>query len=242
MSYTVVDTIILGAIFVILTYLSYLLLKKLKINIEKNVFLGIFLWVLAAAFVRVFEDAGIYPNFFFIVTPGIVLTFAGILAILFYFGSFLEKKKKIKLWKTLSISALFVIIPHIPFFKIRYVNSFLALVFFLIIFGIMLVLNEIINLDFFSFSALASHMFDASVTFTSIQFFGYVEKHVLPNFLINLFGPFVMFPLKLIFLIPVIYLINKNSEEKLRRFLLLVIFVMGIAPGLRNMLRLAMGI
>jgi uncharacterized membrane protein len=52
-----------------------------------------------------------------------------------------------------------------------------------------------------------------------------------------------MYPLKLAVLVPVIYIINKYSEEKnLRNYLLIIITILGLATGLRDAFRLFMGV
>ena len=89
-----------------------------------------------------------------------------------------------------------------------------------------------------------THMFDASATFISIDLFGYGEQHFIPEFLINVTGTaLVMFPLKLAVLVPVIYIVHKHSDNNnLRNFLLLVIFLLGLVPALRDLLRISMGV
>lgn len=91
-------------------------------------------------------------------------------------------------------------------------------------------------------AGLSAHIFDACSTWISIDNFGYVEKHVLPTLLINLSGTaFVMILLKLAIIIPVLYIIDKHAEDKrFGNILKIVIFIMGLAPGLRNTIRLAM--
>ncbi len=244
MQYTVQTTFLLGIVLVFLTYIFYNFCEKFKIKIDKNFAFGISMWVLLAAFVRVFEDANIYPKNFFTVTPGIIILFAIIILPVFLIGLWLEKNNKFSLWKTLSISALIPIIIHIPFLRIaNFYGVFLVLSIFGAIFAIMFFSNKIIGAGIFSFMALAAHMFDATTTFVAMQFFGYYEQHLLPTILINLSGPWVMFLLKIIFIVPIIYLINKYSEEEnIRKFLLLAIFVIGLAPALRNLLRLAIGV
>jgi uncharacterized membrane protein len=99
-----------------------------------------------------------------------------------------------------------------------------------------------------------AHFIDASATFISIdQPFGiggqlnYTEKHVIPHILISLFHTAaVMFILKLIIIIFVIYVIDiaLKSElapnPRLTGLIKLCILVLGLAPGTRDMLRLVM--
>ncbi len=94
-----------------------------------------------------------------------------------------------------------------------------------------------------------SHLFDAASTYRGITTYGYIEKHVLPNLLIEVTGtPLVMFPLKLILICSVIYILDVAMEKELSEENTLVIFLkflvitLGAAPAVRNTLRIAMGI
>ncbi|MFO8110000.1 MAG: DUF63 family protein [Thermoplasmata archaeon] len=94
-----------------------------------------------------------------------------------------------------------------------------------------------------------AHMLDASATYRGISAYGYVEKHVLPSIAIDLFGTsFVMYPMKMILVLFVIYTLDIWFDEELKEvpsvknLIILVIIILGLAPGIRNMLRLAMGV
>jgi uncharacterized membrane protein len=91
-------------------------------------------------------------------------------------------------------------------------------------------------------------MLDASSTFIGVDMLGYYEKHVLPSYLIDLTGTaFVMYPLKLVIFIPVLYILDNNFNEdeesrNLRTFVKLVILVLGLSPACRNTIRMVFGI
>ncbi len=94
-----------------------------------------------------------------------------------------------------------------------------------------------------------AHMFDASATYRGISAYGYIEKHVLPALAIELTGTsLVMYPLKIALIFIVIYSIDVWYYDELKeipnvkRLLQFAIIVLGLAPGIRNMLRLAMGV
>ena len=89
-----------------------------------------------------------------------------------------------------------------------------------------------------------AHMLDASSTYYGVDWFGYYEKHVVPTFLIDLTGSAaIMFPLKLAILLPVLYMIDKSMQEpSLRNLTKLTLITLGLAPAVRNTLRLALGI
>ena len=136
-------------------------------------------------------------------------------------------------------------------------------------------------------AVLAAHFLDASSTFFALTNFGYFEQHVLPTFLINIFGPIVMFPLKIVVVLIVLALIDRYSGAKpvqgtlesfakpaatmennhesqgqaahgaqdqgtdgmamqrnrdFSNFLKIVIVILGLAPGLRDLIRLVAGV
>ncbi len=94
-----------------------------------------------------------------------------------------------------------------------------------------------------------AHLFDASSTYRGIEAYGYAEKHVIPNLLIEATGtPLIMFPMKLVLIVFVVYILDviMKSEfydkKSLIVLLKFVIIVLGMAPAVRNTLRLAMGV
>lgn len=99
-------------------------------------------------------------------------------------------------------------------------------------------------------SILLVHLLDASSTFYGMEFhtIEYIEKHVVPTFLIDLAGTSsIMFPLKLMVFIPVIYILETqfNDDEEsmhLKDVLKLTIIVLGLAPATRNTVRMVFGI
>ncbi|MFW5945429.1 MAG: DUF63 family protein [Candidatus Natronoplasma sp.] len=93
-----------------------------------------------------------------------------------------------------------------------------------------------------------AHLFDASSTYRGITAYGYIEKHVLPGFLIEYTGPSIIFIINVILVLIVIYLLDVflekdfSEDDDLRYLLKFVIIVLGASPAVRNTLRLAMGV
>ena len=98
--------------------------------------------------------------------------------------------------------------------------------------------------DRFNLMIIYAHMLDASSTYIGVDWFSYYEKHVLPTFLIDLTGSAaIMFPLKLIILLPVLSMIDRSIEDpSLRNLVKLTLITLGLAPAVRNTLRLALGV
>jgi uncharacterized membrane protein len=248
--FTLESTIVLGLVLIALVFFLYKFFTKLNIKIDKKFFYGILPWLILSVFVRVYEDAGIYPDTIFTKTPGIIIVFVAIVIPVFFFANWLEKKKGFPLWKTMAITGTILIIPHLPFIQaVNPKGAGLIFIFFAICVGIFGVIKKLISkhykLDFLMSGAITAHLLDASATFVSLTFYGYNEQHVLPTFLINLAGgAWIMYPLKMAVIIPVVYLINRYAKEdkRLRNLLLIAVAVLGLAPGLRDMFRLFMGV
>jgi len=244
--FTLFSTIVLGLVVVFGTYFVYHVFRKLDVKVDKYLVYGIVPWIVFAAFVRVYEDAGIYPTHFFTQTPGIEILFVALFIPFLFLAKFLEKKYNIAFWKTMTVTGTIGALVHVPFFKIVNPKGFLLIfVFFAIAIGLIGAVRHFIKFDLLSFWALAAHMVDASATFISMTFYNYTEQHILPTFLINnLGGAWVMFPLKLAVLIPVLYILNKYAKEDklLKNTIILAIIALGLAAGFRDALRLLMGV
>lgn len=242
--YTIETTAVLGVFLVVLSYVLFYILNRLKIKIDEKLAIGLMPWVVTAAFARVLEDAKIYPDTFFTTTPGIILLFAIIVIPIFLIGKYIEDKKKFPLWKTLAITGTIAAIINAPMLRItNFYAAGLIFVTFAVILSIMSIVRRFVKTDNLSFWAIGAQLFDASATFISLSKFGYAEQHVLPTYLIGMTGPWIMFPLKLAVIIPIVYLLDKYcDDEEIRKFLLIAILVLGLAPGLRDTLRLAVGV
>lgn len=244
--YTFFGTFVLGLVAVFGTYFMYLLFKKFNFKIDKYFVYGVIPWILLSVFVRVYEDAGFYPTMFWTQSPGIEILFVLIVVPFLLLSQFIDKKYGIAYWKTLAAAGFLFVGVHLPFLKFVEIKGFLLVfIIFSIAIGVIGIVRKFIKFDLLMFWAFAAHMIDASATFVSMTFFNYGEQHIVPTFLINAFGgAWVMFPLKLIVLVPVLYIVNKYTKDDklLRNTLLVAIMTLGLAAGLRDAVRLLMGV
>jgi uncharacterized membrane protein len=211
-----------------------------------EVFLSLVPFIFFGSSARALVDNGLYPLNLFLVTPGIyVLTGLATITALFL-SVYLEKKKGWDYRYLLFTIGALMCVPNI--LMITYIN----LVPLIQILGswalvsapFILVRNRWWLLkDKFNLSVLIAHLLDASTTFVAVDFYGYGEQHVLPNTLTQLVDTaVVMFPLKITVILAVLYVIDTNVNDKTTRNMLkLAIFILGLAPGLRNLLSLIMG-
>ncbi len=94
-----------------------------------------------------------------------------------------------------------------------------------------------------------SHYVDGAATFRGLDAWGYGEKHVLPSLHIDLTGTAaVMLVLKFLVVTAVIYLLDVAYREDMDRtptlawLVRVAVMVLGLAPGVRDALRIAMGV
>jgi len=100
--------------------------------------------------------------------------------------------------------------------------------------------------DKLNISVLAAHLLDATSTYIGIDLLDYTGKHVIENLIVKYTGSAVgMYLLKLGILIPVLYLMDTQfheEEKELKNMVLLALITIGLAPAVRNTLRMAFGI
>lgn len=243
--YNPVNTTVYGLILIIAVYLIFKLLKKLDIKIDRYFSISLLPFIILGGLVRVLEDAEVLTSYLFVSPLVYFMIFFVTLASLFS-SILIEKKFGIKYYKPFFAIGLSILLYSLIFIEL--VNLVAVTIILLITvawFGGFLLINylkpKILSMQ--NSLVLGGHMLDASATFTALSFFGYWEQHVLPSFFIDLFGPVSFFILKLAVLIPVLFLVDRyveNEEEK--NWLKLIILVLGLAPGVRDMTRLGMGV
>ncbi|MFB6088554.1 MAG: DUF63 family protein [Candidatus Aenigmatarchaeota archaeon] len=241
--YNIVNTLTYSLILVFAVILIYKLLRRLDISMDKNFFVGLFPFIALGGLMRALEDASYFNSYLF-VTPGIYIVLSSLGMLSLFLSLFFGRHTKYPYWK------IFFVMGAIP---LAYFSLFVNIVnleglfLVLLLSGVWLILLYILNIlegNIFSrinITALWGHMLDASATFVAVSYFSYTEQHVLPNYLFRLLGPAAMFPLKFFVVLGVLYLLDRNIEDKnLKYWLKIVIFVLGFALGVRDVLALTM--
>jgi uncharacterized membrane protein len=248
--YTVFNTLIYGIILLFALYGIIKLFEYLKIKPTDLIF-PLIPFIFFGSGIRALVDNGILPYNWALITPGIYII-VGVSAIAtLIFSFYLQKWKGINFKYTIFIIGLIIAIPvlinftHlnlIAVFQVLAVWGGFTLLFFILgkFFSLFDTALENGKINLFIISA---HLFDASTTFMAVDYYGYFEQHVLPNVIYNLSGTAItMFPLKIIVISFGLYLVDKYIDDELIAGVLkLSIFILGLAPGIRNFLSLAMG-
>jgi len=228
------------------------LLRRWDLLMDERLLLSTLPYVLAGSSLRVIEDADLVaaPGRYFLITPLIFfLVFLITAACLIITRKIWGEKFHARyaaigfLWTFFNLAVLSTL-----GFKNTWVIAAVFLLGSALTGGILFCRRRLSALKFlddkFNQMIIYAHMLDASSTYFGVDWFYYYEKHVVPTFLINLTGSAaIMFPLKLIILLPVLSMIDKSLQDpSLRNLTKLTLITLGLAPAIRNTLRLALGI
>ena len=262
-AYTIVDTLTYAAILIISVYLVYRWLNRSGIVINSDFVLATIPFVVLGGLLRVVEDTGMIGSDlkFLLITPLIFFTIFGFTIISLVAARSLERAGFVSsflipyrmagvllsviaagllIWWGLTetqldlvvlciILAMATVTTALTYAGVRYLLKWEYVknpLYILLIFG---------------------HLLDASATSYGIDIhpIRYVEQHVVGGALIDWTGTaFAMYPLKLAVLIPGIYILEmyrrENGESGLWYLLLLAMIVVGMAPGIRGMMRMVL--
>lgn len=249
--YTTTQTILFAIILVVAVFLIYkYIIKKLPIKIDNKFLITLIPFIVFGGLFRVLgpDDAGVFTGFF-THTPGIffLIFFITLGSLLLAIGlqkvSSIEYDRWMYGFGTLStIVTLYLLsgqsLVNIDgFFMIVGLTALTSLAMLPITYYKPQLLSKMNHL------ILTGHLLDGSSTFIATAFFGYTEKHVLPRFLIDIFGSWIMLPLKIGVVWYVLYSIDQMVEdEELLTWLRVVILVLGLALGIRNLTLVTLGI
>lgn len=262
--YNVYNTFAYAAVLIVAVFATYKLLKRMKITIDDKFVVGVLPYIILGGLLRALEDAFAYG--FWFKTPIIyivifVVAFTGLFVskiIEILKGNRLPSLRYHMIWASIGFAMVLAGLAQV---SVRSPFAMAAMVTLSVFWAIALIFAKKISdrigkgnfLGWENTSILSVHMFDATTTFVALSYFPYFEQHVLPGFLISVFGPAVMFALKFAVVAVVLHVLDKemaskdakasgNSELQKKKFIKLVILILGLAPGLRNFFRLVMGV
>jgi uncharacterized membrane protein len=257
--YNPVNTITWALLLVLVLFLTLKLLKKFDVEIDKTFIAALSPYIFVGASLRVMEDAELFspPLSYLLITPLIYfLLFFCCVAILTL--SVKLSRSKIRdynynvpfclvgvLWLFINLIILLekeeIILPWVLFAVIGISGMLL-----LVIYGMAAKFGVNFLTEKLNVSVLAAHLLDASSSYIGIDLLGYSGKHVIEGIIVKYTGSAAgMYLLKLGILIPVLYLLETQFDEKereLKNLVLLALLVIGLAPAVRNTLRMVLGV
>jgi uncharacterized membrane protein len=254
--YTWINTPIIALFALLATYLVYLFFKKTKINFDKNILFGVLGLEAFSTAIRVLGpgDLDLLPYkctgsikalltaSFWQVSPGIFFLSGALgILVLYLFNKFNKKNGNLIFARTFLVLGLAGVL-----FVLSYMKNFGRILFGLLILAIVslvvfliakYLLSKQIRMSFENTIAIFSQIFDASMTFVAINFFGFSEKHVLSGFVVSYLSPYFFLVIKIVLVLLLIYFIDKEvNQTYINKVMKLLIIIVGFGPGLRDLM------
>ncbi|MFA5381595.1 MAG: DUF63 family protein [Candidatus Micrarchaeia archaeon] len=209
--------------------------------VNNNIFTDIYKFILDSQFL----------NYGYLtVTPGIYLVIASIFFIFLVICHIFKRMDFLKYIGIILFLPFFIILlPLIryPIYPVLILSLVIAT-----LFVFYLIFNKL-KLDKIMLLMVGAHALDGAATFISIDVFNklefvctkfgrcYSEQHVVPNIL-GSDSFFFFFLIKVLIIFIASYILSKEKIElKEKYYLILILLVMGLAPGVRNTLRVLIG-
>lgn len=239
-----VNTLVYGLILILAAFGVYKLLEKLKIPIDSRFALAILPFIFWGSSTRVLRDAGFHTSPYFVTPGSYFITFALAFAV-FLISLLIQKRTSFPYWKSMLIAGTALSITNLLFLPITTLLPLAIIIPTAVLLTLPFLLTHRFipaarkTLSLGNIGILSAHFLDAAATVTALSLFGYLEQHVVPRLLLPHLGPGSMFFLKAAVVLPVLWIIDHYAEEpSFRNFLKIIVLILGLAPGLRDLLRL----
>jgi len=247
--YNVVNTLTWAVLLVVAVILIYKFLSR-RIEFDEKFAFANVPFIVFGSSIRVVEDAGFLtpPTSYFFMTPLIYVVVFSIAFLSLIVSLRIDRKNYWKihvsvgtLISTLAISILLVNLKAVNWWVMP-LTLLLATVFTCLFYLITKISVFNVMRNPLSYAVFFSHMLDGNATFIGIQYLNYWELHVLPRFLITTFGAWIMVPTKFIVFFIVLYILDSTEDTSLKDFLKFVLITLGLAPGIRDALRMTFSV
>lgn len=256
--YNLINTAVYAAILLIVSFVLVLpWLRKNRIMEHPWFLFSVIPFIVLGSSLRILEDLRIFPRScnplepaFYTISPGIYILI-GILTIVALWLSLRAGKEHGKALKIFAGIGTLLSVPVLVFLLPRFqvwdgffgVFAFAAILTFIAWLATRsFVQTRIVLQNRLNQTVFFGQMLDASATFTAIEFYNCTEQHVLSAGIIDSFGPIAFVIVKFALMLAVLYYTDKEIEKAENRvFIKLLIAIIGFAPGLRDVLTLAVG-
>lgn len=239
-AYNIYNTIFYALLFAAgIIYIVMPVLEKLELDYDKAFFTSLAPWIILGGIIASLEPTGTMTDIIkqpVILVPGL---FTGVLAVI-QLGQKIKEIKDIAYTKTLFTIGLFLSLTALSFHSIENLQ---ALKISALIASTWLIPGLLFLKAFFPrfLSAelilpVGMHYMDATTTLVALRFGGY-EQHLVARYFIEIFGPYGIFILKSLVVIPAVVIVNKKTEGEERLFYLFILTFLGLGIAVRNLLQ-----
>lgn len=223
-----------------------------RVKIDKDFIYAISPYILVGTFIRIMVDIRFFErNNLWNITPGVYLLTAAIALTAIFLGMYLQKKTGKPYWITPLLLGVILVVPltyEIVVHLIYPERVLYPLIMSLILLSLVYITSSFFHIQAFqsidNVAIIFAHLLDGCATFIAINYYNFSEEHLLPMFLISIAGDnaFIMVPTKLILILVVVYLFekwhteDKEADDVLYKEMKLLLFILGIGPGIRDTL------
>jgi uncharacterized membrane protein len=268
-AYNVVDTLTYALILVLGVYLLYRWMSSstymtdLGITFDKKFILATIPYVVLGGLLRVIEDTGMITSDwkFLLITPLIYFVLFAFTLAMIFLSRYLTLKGITKNFITFyafagTLAAVVAALILVAWSQTHNGIDLVILATILLMAAtataiVWAVMRYLLSWTYVNdplyLTLIFGQLLDASATSYGIDLHPsvqYVEQHVVGSALIDMTGTaFVMYPLKLLVLFPAIYVMQMYRKEANPAFwhlVLLAMIVVGLAPGVRDMVRMVL--
>lgn len=236
-TYNPYNTLVYAIIFGFLAlYVVYPGVKRLGLSFDREFFMAVSPYVLLAGALSAIGSVSSALMFQepVIAVLMLLLTILALLA-----GLWLEKRTGLAYHKTVMVAGLIFLGFALSIFSFDDLTSlplFTGLTVVWAVGGYVIlrfVKPDLLNSGFTV--PVAAHYLDASTT-VAVLSTGGTENQVLAGYFVSLLGPYGIFLLKTLVIVPVVYYILENFEGDERNYYLFLVASLGFALAMRNML------
>ncbi len=266
--YNPINTIAYAIIAIACAYAIYKLFRRINVDFDKDFIVRVVPYILLGSTIRVVTDSidtgtmqkydgplravyeiiinsHMYDYGFATASPGIYVII-GLFATATLYYSYKTKNRNLGPGIALALFIFHLLILMPMFINIEYLALILLLASLTAYIYISVKKSSSVPMHWL---ILFSQSLDGFATFITLDVYNkiaggsYVEQHVLANMLAGLFGGsmvgFVL--IKIALSIAVIYMLEKDDNAPEKGFIAMLVIIFGMAPGVRNMLRLTVG-
>jgi uncharacterized membrane protein len=256
-AYTLVDTLTYAAILIVAVFLIYRWMQRAGLAFDRQLLFATLPWVVFGGLARVVEDTGMVPApwRYLLITPLIFFAIFFYAVVVLYLCHRLLGERGVRVYGMVGLASSGVALALLLWYGATVTRIDLAVpaailsIAALATAALWALLRYGFRWEYVSDRVyqvlIAGHMLDASATSYGIDLhpLGYVEQHVVGSALIAATGTgFAMFLLKLLVLIPGIYILElyrrDSAASSFWYLIVLAMIVVGLAPGVRDMMRM----
>lgn len=259
-----VNTAVYSVILIAAVYIVYRLLTRMKVKIDDRFILAVIPFIFWGSTTRVLHDAAFagklspalntfYSSSIFPTPGSYIITFSLALIVLLV-SLLIQRSSGLDYWKPMLVTGVVLCLFNITMLPIEslfplWLIGGVTLLWTGLFFAWRPILARLGHSPLTNYyhtllskenlAILSVHFLDATATVVALSHFGYLEQHVVPRALFPFLGPYAMFLLKGVVVLPALWAIDRYADDpRFSKFLKLVVLILGLAPGLRNLVRL----